>query len=612
MHLVCNSWPKSGTHVLLELARLVLGHGPWYDERDLKYPNGEDELIRQLRERRAAHGDNFAVKGHFERSAAIEREFRDGGWKHLFVVRDPREVLCSTWRWLKDLRQHWGTSQEIMRLDPKAQIQRVITGLPLAYPLSHDAAVAWDRPLPERYAKLTAWLDAPDCCVMRYEEITGRAGARRQREVLERTLHFLGCTDRETLARVVAEICNPQSLTFHTGPASDWETTLDDEARRLFVETGGEELVERLGYLPTRYAGRPLAVRGSRLFLERHVAATPLDPHTVEETLTPLHPMLPPGPISIVHPHGTAPAAEDSMPPATLVSFLDGGWESKPGARDLARAMTALGAACTTVVVELPDPATAEDQAGIVRRLVHALAQADLLARDTLVELPRSRGAARRLALVAERRGDLLQRAAHAASSRPVVVFGTGRAGYLAARVLEKSATVLAFADNDARRWGGTMLGRPIAAPETVAMLKGVDFILASMHGAAMKRQLVALGVPASRIRTLDTELDRLVIFGTGQGGEQAWSCISDPAQVIAFADNNEARRVSPFHGRSVLAPAALPALQPRAILLASMHAAAMREQLLALGFSEAQIVNLDVPLPASFVRPVDDEPIGR
>ena len=55
----------------------------------------------------------------------------------------------------------------------------------------------------------------------------------------------------DTLAGIAQRICNPQSATFHTGPASDWTRLFTERHRQLFIETGGEALVERLGYAPT-------------------------------------------------------------------------------------------------------------------------------------------------------------------------------------------------------------------------------------------------------------------------------------------------------------------------------------------------------------------------
>jgi hypothetical protein len=258
LRILCNSWPKAGTHALLELSRIVLGDGDWYRDPDIKYPEGDAEFITKARERLTRHaGQNFAIKGHFGRSEVISGFLRDENIRHLFAVRDPREVICSTYRWLKDLRPHWAISRHLATLTPEEQIEQIITGLPALAPFDLDRAVRWDRPLAERYAELTAWLDAPEVCVLRYEDMTGMNGCMAQHTHLARALLFLNVSfTADDLAEVGRSICNPQSATFHTGPASDWKRLFTERHRQLFVDTGGEVLVERLGYAPT-FADQP-------------------------------------------------------------------------------------------------------------------------------------------------------------------------------------------------------------------------------------------------------------------------------------------------------------------------------------------------------------------
>ena len=260
--VLCNSWPKAGTHVLLEIARLILGDGAWYKDPDIKYPRGDDEFTALAAERLGRHhGRSLAIKGHFGRTPAIEAFLDAEEFAHLFAVRDPREVLCSTWRWLRDLRPGWAISRHLAPLDADTQLEHIITGLPVLAPFDADRAVRWDLPLPGRYAALTAWLDAPGCEVLAYEDISGMRGVPAQFAAIERVFRRLALPfDHTDIARVSGLVCNPASATFHTGPASDWEKVFNDRHRHLFVEHGGEALVERLGYAPT-FPARPRPLR---------------------------------------------------------------------------------------------------------------------------------------------------------------------------------------------------------------------------------------------------------------------------------------------------------------------------------------------------------------
>ncbi|MFA6286438.1 MAG: methyltransferase domain-containing protein [Opitutaceae bacterium] len=252
--VLCNSWPKAGTHVLLELARLALGEGDWYRDPDLKYPGGELEFGLRLQERIDRYeGRSFAVKGHIGRHPLIESLLAQHDFAHIFIVRDPREVLCSTARWLRDLRPDWPISRYLAPLDPDARLEKIIRGLPVLAPFDLDFSQHWDRPLAGRYADLTRWLDGPTpCLVLTYEELAGKLGAAAQTRAVRRALAHLGVeADEAEAATLARQVCNPRSQTFHTGPSSDWEKVFTDRHRHLFVELGGEELVRRLGYAPT-------------------------------------------------------------------------------------------------------------------------------------------------------------------------------------------------------------------------------------------------------------------------------------------------------------------------------------------------------------------------
>jgi hypothetical protein len=255
MHrLLCNSWPKAGTHVLLEFARLHLGDGAWYHDPDIKYPSGPAEFVAKVDERIARHGASapLAIKGHFGRHPVIEEHLAACGFRHLFAVRDPREVICSTWRWLRDLRPQWEISRFLAGLSPEEQLAKIITGLPVLPPFDLDRDIQWEHPLLERYAALTAWLEADSVCVLRYEDLAGREGVTVQCETIERALAFVGADyDAGAIVRVALAINNPRSATYHTGPSSDWRRHFTERHRHLFVETGGEDLVRRLGYAPT-------------------------------------------------------------------------------------------------------------------------------------------------------------------------------------------------------------------------------------------------------------------------------------------------------------------------------------------------------------------------
>jgi len=84
-----------------------------------------------------------------------------------------------------------------------------------------------------------------------------------------------------------------------------------------------------------------------------------------------------------------------------------------------------------------------------------------------------------------------------------VAVCGAGTAGMQAWETLTPHGVeVVAFLDNDRRRWGTCFLGAPVGSPTDLDPVD-VDFVLvASVHAEAITRQLLGLGIPPAKIAT--------------------------------------------------------------------------------------------------------------
>jgi hypothetical protein len=254
LRILVNSWPKAGTHLLLELVRSILGDGAWMSDRDVKSPQGDAGFLDGVDDRITAHGAGFAIKGHFPWSPEIESGLVGRGFRTLLIVRDLRDVACSTLRWMRDLSPDWQASKTLLSLPTNEQrLASVITGLSNEHPFDRDSGIDWSAPLPVRYARLTDWAGRlrPDA-IVRYEDLLGAKGESAQRGVITRVCRTLGLrTDASTIDRLAGSVFNPGAVTFHTGSSGGWADEFTREHRRLFVEAGGDAVNARFGYTPT-------------------------------------------------------------------------------------------------------------------------------------------------------------------------------------------------------------------------------------------------------------------------------------------------------------------------------------------------------------------------
>jgi len=90
------------------------------------------------------------------------------------------------------------------------------------------------------------------------------------------------------------------------------------------------------------------------------------------------------------------------------------------------------------------------------------------------------------------------------APARRVAIFGAGAAGLQAWAALAASrrVEVVAFIDNDRRRWGTSFLGAPVRSLESLAPDAVDHIVVASVHATAILRQLLGAGVPMERVAT--------------------------------------------------------------------------------------------------------------
>jgi MoaA/NifB/PqqE/SkfB family radical SAM enzyme len=87
-----------------------------------------------------------------------------------------------------------------------------------------------------------------------------------------------------------------------------------------------------------------------------------------------------------------------------------------------------------------------------------------------------------------------------------VAIFGASAGGARAWQVLASrcDVEVVAFLDNDPERQSRSCMGLPVMAPATCDFSRFDVVVLGSVHADEIARQLVVLGVPEGRLRTLE------------------------------------------------------------------------------------------------------------
>lgn len=242
-----NSFPKSGTHLLVQILlafpRVGLAVDPGVSPVLTFVPaTGErrrpDRILRDLRRFRA--GDiGF---GHVTADPEIVQAWQNDTLAHFFIIRDLRDVALSHAFYIHDKATtniHHRYYQSLPDLDSRIRVS--ITGRPEMGELFPN--------IQERFDLYAGWLEEPDICLVRFEDLIGD-----RQKALERILDFaiqrgfrLHLPREQALETLARAIDPRRSFTFRSGQVGEWRRYFTEEHKALFKEIAGDLLI-RLGY----------------------------------------------------------------------------------------------------------------------------------------------------------------------------------------------------------------------------------------------------------------------------------------------------------------------------------------------------------------------------
>lgn len=243
-----NSFPKSGTHLLLQILAGFEALGPAvYGGQPpiLTYGvrSGQQRPMAQILAdlRRLRPGD--VAYGHLHALPEVVAELRSPAGAAYFVNRDPRDVVVSHVFYVTEINPHHVHHQhyanELTSFDQR--LRTSILGRP-------DFA----EPFPDvraRFEPYMGWLDVPEVLLVRYEDVLAN-----QAEELGRIFdHGVGRGFRtrlsrdQAVAKLAGSIKPKKSPTFRSGGSGGWKQHFTPAHKELFKAVTGD-LLQRLGY----------------------------------------------------------------------------------------------------------------------------------------------------------------------------------------------------------------------------------------------------------------------------------------------------------------------------------------------------------------------------
>jgi sulfotransferase 6B1 len=246
--VLVNSFPKSGTHLLMQLVEGLpdrRNYGAFLASMTSSFRFRErapDNVIRFIR----GFVPGEIVRGHLFFDERYAEELAQKSAVHFFIYRDPRDIVVSEAHYLREMNRWHRLAPYFRRLNSIAEaISLSIEGLQPAVPGIDYPNVA------ARFGRYQAWLGRDDCLAIRFEDLRSD----QQSAIIEQMATFYSrksntALDVETCARAMAAHVAPhKSHTFRSGKKAGWQWEFTAEHRHRFAELAGNLLIQ-LGYEP--------------------------------------------------------------------------------------------------------------------------------------------------------------------------------------------------------------------------------------------------------------------------------------------------------------------------------------------------------------------------
>lgn len=246
--IFANSFPKSGTHLLMQLAEGLphrMNYGTFLSSMISSFQFREAPVEWMCGELQGMLAGEVA-RGHLFYDPASDACIARQNVVHYFIYRDPRAVVVSEAHYLREMNRWHRLAPYFRNLD---SIEEAIT---FAIRGFETPPAGIDYPnIAARFARYRGWLENSNCFAVKYEALCSEERPEVLQAMAEFYLSHASGRGRvaELAASMAAQVQPRKSHTFRSGTKSGWKKEFTPEHRRLFDACAGDLLIE-LGYEP--------------------------------------------------------------------------------------------------------------------------------------------------------------------------------------------------------------------------------------------------------------------------------------------------------------------------------------------------------------------------
>jgi hypothetical protein len=248
--VLCNSYPKSGTHLLFQVLSAIPGWKPWADIVSMQALSGTMNTANHIRWKLGSVPGGSIVRSHLMYCPEVLRILAERTCTKLFIYRDLRDVALSHAMWVSRTPRYFLHPIYAGMNSDEERVMASIVGVPLGSPFGSNVS---QPSIAQDFERWKGWLGSPGTLSIRFEDLVGHRGggdeAARQ-ATIRKILGHLGVEmPAEEIGRQFSdEKLEPsKSLTFRKGAINDWRAAFTSTHKAAFKAVAGNLLIE-LGY----------------------------------------------------------------------------------------------------------------------------------------------------------------------------------------------------------------------------------------------------------------------------------------------------------------------------------------------------------------------------
>ncbi|MEM8828696.1 MAG: sulfotransferase domain-containing protein [Cyanobacteria bacterium P01_G01_bin.19] len=251
--ILCNSFPKSGTHLLYQILYSIPGLQKWDDIVSIQALCGIMNTPAHLRWKIGSAPDCSIVRSHLMHCPEVLSVLQEFDCKVFFIYRDLRDVAVSHARWITKEERIFLHNIYAQYSSFDEQLMSSIKGVPLGSPLGSNVS---QPDIGSDFARWQGWIGDRNTIAVKFEDLVGERGGGSEAKRLELVGKILdrlevNLTPTQIEAQFRSCALNPEeSHTFKKGGKGSiggWKNAFNDSHKKEFKKVAGQTLID-LGY----------------------------------------------------------------------------------------------------------------------------------------------------------------------------------------------------------------------------------------------------------------------------------------------------------------------------------------------------------------------------